>query len=223
MFALEIEYQTNQTYCKRDCQKCSDKAGAAKSISGSQMIGLYFQPVCMTVLAYVRVSVSDLMAGLPAPGDERKNAIAASSFGVIVQRPYEAALGMTIALILSAFAVDILGAYSMVLSITSQAARGAAIVSTGDLPPTAELLASFVTYQTQSLWSVRNLVLRGELMTPTLSKLFWVSQAAAGLNDRRARDNMSNELNHVAHLVGLKSTAQSRNHIAGSLFEARAL
>eukprot|EP00971_Amphidinium_carterae_P257889 5119000-Amphidinium_carterae.1 len=118
----------------------------------------------MAALAYVRMSTSDLMKGLPSSGDDRKTALASSSFGTIVQRPYEASLGLAIVLLLlSVLGVDILTAYSMTLSIISQAARGAAVVAAGSLPPAAELLSSFVVYQTQSLWSVRNQVIRGEV------------------------------------------------------------
>eukprot|EP00971_Amphidinium_carterae_P185288 3679340-Amphidinium_carterae.1 len=97
-----INWHTGGTSALRCLVYRSSKAATSRSLSGTQMVGIYYQLVCMATLAYVRMSVADTIAGLPESGSDRDAKIAQSSFGTVVKRPYESALGLAGVILLSA-------------------------------------------------------------------------------------------------------------------------
>eukprot|EP00971_Amphidinium_carterae_P112358 2225396-Amphidinium_carterae.1 len=127
------------------------------------------------------------------------------------------------ALVVLAVVMDLGQSYGMSMSIVSQASRGSSIIVGAALDAACDALADLVTYQTQTLWTVRNRLLASNLTTPALAKVVWICQRSAAATTKRERDSLQSEQNHVCHVLGIRPSGSARNHVTGSIYECAIL
>eukprot|EP00971_Amphidinium_carterae_P142764 2828194-Amphidinium_carterae.1 len=172
------------------------KASASRTLTTVQSVAMYYQVIATCVVGFVRMSVAELSKAIMAAPSSRATLIATSNFGIFLNRPFEASFGLGMMLIVLAVVMDLGQSYGMSMSIVSQASRGSSIIVGAALDDAADALAELVTYQTQTLWTVRNRLLASDLSTPALAKLVWICHRSAAATSKRERDSLQSEQNH---------------------------
>eukprot|EP00971_Amphidinium_carterae_P027812 548377-Amphidinium_carterae.1 len=169
--------------------------------------------------ALLRASVADVCAQVDRDTSKREEILNGSNLGVIVKRSSEASLAIGLATVVALVVCDAQRIYTTYLAIVAQSIQA----SLGGVPfnflPEESLIVDFVSYQADSLWSIRQMVVDGSLTTPLLAKLLYVVQKGTKTSSRTDRVSLDNCIGHVCNVLKVPSTQQGKNHILGAIFE----
>eukprot|EP00971_Amphidinium_carterae_P262404 5205019-Amphidinium_carterae.1 len=109
--------------------------------------------------------------------------------------------------------------FTMYMAIVAQSIQTAIGGMPCTLLPNEMQIAGFVSYSTDSLWSIRQMVVDGSLTTPMLTKLLYVVQKGTKTNSKSDRSTLDSCVNHVCNQLKVPNTQQGKNHVIGSVFE----
>eukprot|EP00971_Amphidinium_carterae_P166917 3307901-Amphidinium_carterae.1 len=145
-------------------------------------------------------------------------AVMATRHPVIASKtPGEASLVLAVVTIVFATMIDSQRVYTLYLSVVSQSVRTACVGEPATFGATTEAVASYyICWSTESLWTVRDMVLHGVLTTPQLSKLIYVCQIASKTNSSAERRTLDADINHVVNTLKLTSSPQTKNYVVGA-------